>query len=274
MTIDLFIMNIKIVWFTLNIIISESVAFEWSTNPGLIRYYYHNDRRPDTRADILSFGLLTALSDCVLFRVDSATSSDFLQVQLVKGNVWAKYNLGKSDIAIGEVKVKVNDGKYHVIRFTRSGANSTLQIDDNQIQEKLTIGRQLTVFNSQSQIEIGGVWNPEMSRLEKPLTGVIAGLVYNGLRPLDAAADKDKRAKVQGDVRLLSNIPFDYRERNPKLFGMKDEDYMQRTNPSFRPEPGINDDLIYGRSRCTGDDEMYYNSKCFEFDGSGETTIQ
>ena len=44
---------------------------------------------------------------------------------------------------------------------------------------------------------------------------------------------------------------------------------MQNTNPSKRPEPGINDELIYGRTRCTGDDEMYYDPKCFTYDGSG-----
>ena len=56
------------------------------------------------------------------------------------GNVYVTYHLGTQDIAVGDPNVVVNDGKYHVIRFTRSGANSTLQIDDNQIQTKHVTG--------------------------------------------------------------------------------------------------------------------------------------
>jgi len=44
------------------------------------------------------------------------------------------YNMGTNDHPIGEVGVKVNDNQYHVVRFTRSGANSTLQIDDYSVQ--------------------------------------------------------------------------------------------------------------------------------------------
>ena len=46
------------------------------------------------------------------------------------------YNLGTEDIAIGDTNVKLNDGKYHVVRFTRSEATATLQVDDNQVQTK------------------------------------------------------------------------------------------------------------------------------------------
>lgn len=38
------------------------------------------------------------------------------------------------------MNVRVDDGKYHVVRFTRSGANSTLQLDEMQVQTKHPIG--------------------------------------------------------------------------------------------------------------------------------------
>ena len=44
------------------------------------------------------------------------------------------YNLGTEDIKLMDRDVKVDDGKYHVLRFTRSGPNSTLQIDDNKVR--------------------------------------------------------------------------------------------------------------------------------------------
>ena len=70
------------------------------------------------------------------------------------------------------------------------------------------------MFNSQSQIQLGGKWNPTLNRVERPFRGVLAGLVYNGLRPLDLAADGNKRTKIQGDVRVLESIPFDYKVCN------------------------------------------------------------
>jgi neurexin len=51
------------------------------------------------------------------------------------------YNLGSKDITVGDLTAKVNDGKYHVVRFSRAGANSTLQIDDNSPQSKFPLGK-------------------------------------------------------------------------------------------------------------------------------------
>ena len=43
------------------------------------------------------------------------------------------YNLGQQDIIVKDSSVRVNDGKYHVVRFTRDGINSSLQVDDNKV---------------------------------------------------------------------------------------------------------------------------------------------
>ena len=50
------------------------------------------------------------------------------------------YNLGSKNIIVDDITTKVNDGKYHVVRFTRSGANSTLQIDDHPVHHKHPLG--------------------------------------------------------------------------------------------------------------------------------------
>lgn len=44
------------------------------------------------------------------------------------------FNVGTHDLPLGEIGVKVNDNNYHVVRFTRSGGNATLQIDDYNVQ--------------------------------------------------------------------------------------------------------------------------------------------
>lgn len=52
----------------------------------------------------------------------------------MNGHIVVVYNVGTNDHPIGEANVKVNDNSYHLIRFVRSGPNSTLQIDDNSMQ--------------------------------------------------------------------------------------------------------------------------------------------
>ena len=49
--------------------------------------------------------------------------------------------MGTTDHPIGELFEKVNDGKYHVVRFTRSGANSTIQVDGSTMQTKNPKGK-------------------------------------------------------------------------------------------------------------------------------------
>lgn len=49
--------------------------------------------------------------------------------------------MGTMDYPIGEMFDKVNDGKYHVVRFTRSGPNSTIQVDNLMMQTKMPRGQ-------------------------------------------------------------------------------------------------------------------------------------
>lgn len=58
-----------------------------------------------------------------------------------KGNIRVVFNVGTDDINIEESAKFVNDGKYHIIRFTRSGGNATLQLDDLPVIERYPSGR-------------------------------------------------------------------------------------------------------------------------------------
>lgn len=51
------------------------------------------------------------------------------------------FNVGTDDISIEESAVMVSDGKYHVVRFTRSGGNATLQVDNQPVIERFPSGR-------------------------------------------------------------------------------------------------------------------------------------
>jgi len=196
----------------------ESVSYEFSGRGGVITYNYPEDRQPDTKADSLTLAFISGMSDAILVRIDSAKSSDFLMLKLSKGMISLAYNLGTEDILIADKTRKLNDGNYHVIRFERNGPNSTLQVDDNKKIVTTPDGRHLTVFNTQSLVQVGGRWNEVKQTLEQPFQGVMAGIVYNGLRPLDLAHDKSDRTKIRGSVKTLTTIPYDYKDKNPGLF--------------------------------------------------------
>ena len=56
------------------------------------------------------------------------------------GKLFLNYNLGAKDITLGDLNTKVNDGRYHVVRFTRSDTNSSMQVDDNPVHTKFPQG--------------------------------------------------------------------------------------------------------------------------------------
>ncbi|XP_037388545.1 neurexin-1a-like isoform X7 [Pygocentrus nattereri] len=201
---------------------------------GRITYTWPPNDRPSTRADRLALGFSTQLKDALLIRVDSSSGlGDYLKLHIEKGNVAVIFNVGTDDINIEEKSKFVNDGKYHVVKFTRSGGNATLQVDDlpvieryptgNIDNERLAIarqripyrlgrvvddwlldkGRQLTIFNSQTTIQIGG-WDRDRSR---SFQGQMSGLYYNGLKVFNMAVEGDPNIRIEGSVRLVGEAP-------------------------------------------------------------------
>ncbi|KAK9891151.1 hypothetical protein WA026_013467 [Henosepilachna vigintioctopunctata] len=223
----------------------ESVSYEFGPNRGIITYTFPEDNRPEMQEDSVAVGFITTKSDAVLLRLVSGTSNDYIEIEIVEGNVFVVYNLGTNDHPLGEISVKVNDNAYHIVKFHRSGHNSSLQIDDYNVQSSHPPGHQLQVFNSQSQIQIGGKWSKGKSRIERPFTGIISGVVVNGLRVLDLAAEKDPHVSIRGDVQLITGI-HDRQDHLQK---------MQQTPAS--DFPGLEDDLVFSGagSGCNGDDE-------------------
>ncbi|XP_038136053.1 neurexin-1a isoform X12 [Cyprinodon tularosa] len=171
---------------------------------GLITYTWPPNDRPSTRADRLAIGFSTHLKDAVLVRVDSSSGlGDFLKLHIEKGNIAVVFNVGTDDINIEETSKFVNDGKYHIVKFTRSGGNATLQVDDLPVIERYPTGRQLTIFNSQTTIQIGG-WERDR---RGSFQGQLSGLYYNGLKVFNMAAEGDPNIKIKGSVRLVGESP-------------------------------------------------------------------
>uniref|UniRef100_A0A3P9MJP3 Neurexin-3b n=1 Tax=Oryzias latipes TaxID=8090 RepID=A0A3P9MJP3_ORYLA len=199
---------------------------------GLITYTWPNNERPSTRADRLAVGFSTTINDGILVRIDSAPGlADFIMLHIEQGKVGVTFNIGTVDISVKETSTVVNDGKYHLVRFTRNGGNATLQVDNWPINEHFPSGnsdferfhmankkipfkytrpvedwlqekgRQLTIFNTQASISIGG-----NDRL-RPYQGQLSGLYYNGLKVLNMAAEGHPNIKVTGSVRLVGDVP-------------------------------------------------------------------
>uniref|UniRef100_A0A674BVX2 Neurexin 3b n=1 Tax=Salmo trutta TaxID=8032 RepID=A0A674BVX2_SALTR len=199
---------------------------------GLITYTWPNNERPSTRTDRLAVGFSTTIKDGILVRIDSAPRlGDYIMLHIMEGKVGVTFNIGTVDISVKELNTAINDGKYHLVRFTRNGGNATLQVDNWPINEHFPAGpsdveryqmankkipfnykrpvedwlqekgRQLTIFNTQAAISIGG------NDRKRPYQGQLSGLYYNGLKVLNMAAEGHANIKVNGSVRLVGDMP-------------------------------------------------------------------
>ncbi|XP_060538519.1 neurexin-2-beta-like isoform X4 [Pantherophis guttatus] len=194
----------------------------------------------------------------------SSSSSPFPRSLQDQGTVGVIFNVGTDDITIEESNAMVNDGKYHVVRFTRSGGNATLQVDNWPINERYPAGRQLTIFNSQAAIKIGG------RDQGRPFQGQVSGLYYNGLKVLSLAAESDANVKVEGNLRLVGEVPsvMTTETTATTLLADMSTTIMETTttmattttrrgrSPTMRDSITQNsDDLLVASAECPSDDE-------------------
>ncbi|KTF72896.1 hypothetical protein cypCar_00030813, partial [Cyprinus carpio] len=225
--------------------------------------------------------------------MDSYTSAATIFNQ-VNGYIAAIFNVGTDDINIMEKAKFVNDGKYHIVKFTRSGGNATLQVDDlpvieryptgNIDSERLAIarqripyrlgrvvddwlldkGRQLTIFNSQMTIQIGG-WERDHSRA---FQGQMSGFYYNGLKVFNMAVEGDPNIRIEGSVRLVGEVQSSSTSPQSSATVSRSEtstSVMEITTtttsnhkikPSTASEPQQTiDDLLVASAECPSDDE-------------------
>lgn len=79
---------------------TESIAYEFGPNRGLITYVFPEDRRPEMKSDVLALGFVTTKEDAVLLRVDSGTSNDYMELEIVSMEVLRRTLLSGTTVAI------------------------------------------------------------------------------------------------------------------------------------------------------------------------------
>ncbi|XP_067894697.1 neurexin-3-beta-like isoform X1 [Heterodontus francisci] len=260
---------------------------------GVITYTWPANDRPSTRTDRLAVGFSTSVKDAILVRVDSAPGlGDFLQLHIEQGKISVVFNVGTDDIVIKESSNVVNDGNYHLVRFTRNGGNATLQVDNwavnefypsgNIDNERLAIaktkipkkfrgivfdewlqekGRMLTIFNTQAMITIGG------KNRSRPFQGQMSGLYYNGLKVLNMAAENHPNVKVNGTVRLVGEVspvivnqpmattlPAEMSTTIMATTTTMATTTARKVRGTMKVNP-VTDDLIVSSAECASDDE-------------------
>ncbi|XP_071770445.1 neurexin 3a isoform X20 [Centroberyx gerrardi] len=259
---------------------------------GLITFKWPANERPSTRTDRLTVGFSTSLKEGILVRIDSAPGlGDYLMLHIQQGKIGVTFNIGTVDISVQEGSTPVNDGKYHVVRFTRNGGNATLQVDNWAINEHFPTGnsdieryqmankkipfkytrpveewlqekgRQLTIFNTQATVAIGG------SDRGRPFQGQLSGLYYNGLKVLNMAAEGNPNIKINGSVRLVGDVPsVAGSARTTAMPPEMSTTFIETTttmsttttrkhrSPTFAPVKHTTDDIV-SSAECSSDDE-------------------
>ncbi|XP_053365366.1 neurexin 3a isoform X8 [Clarias gariepinus] len=263
-------------------------TFIFGKGGGLITYNWPANERPSTRMDRLTVGFSTSLKDGILVRIDSAPGlGDYIMLHIEQGKIGVTFNIGMVDIIVQEGSMPVNDGKYHVVRFTRNGGNATLQVDNwainehfpsgNNDNERLQMankkipfkyarpveewlqekGRQLTIFNTQATITIGG------TDRRRPFQGQLSGLYYNGLKVLNMAAQGNPNIRINGSVRLVGDVPAAGSARTTAMPPEMSTTFIETTTTmsttttrKHRSPPTISsaDDIVTS-AECSNDDE-------------------
>ena len=75
----------------------EAVAYTFGHAGGVIVYSFPDFELPDARRDQMAVGVVTSQRSAVLLRVVSGTSSDFIQIELVRISVYRMHVISTND---------------------------------------------------------------------------------------------------------------------------------------------------------------------------------
>ncbi|WAR10831.1 NRX1A-like protein [Mya arenaria] len=172
---------------------------------GVVVYEFPQHKQVNSNTDMLAFGFKTLEKDGVLYRIESSLdNNEYIEIRLENGTVVAEANTGSGLVRLVENSRVFNDGQYHVVRYIRTGGNSTLQVD--QLPTQLAVNKSVvSLFNSVYRVMLGGRIDSK-GAIIRNFYGIIGGAYYNGHRWLDLllsnTALHGKLVNMRGDVVL------------------------------------------------------------------------
>uniref|UniRef100_A0A8C2J3N7 Neurexin 2 n=1 Tax=Cyprinus carpio TaxID=7962 RepID=A0A8C2J3N7_CYPCA len=241
----------------------------------LITYTWPPNDRPSTRADRLAVGFSTQLKEAVLVRVESAKGlGDYLELHIVRANrglcvfhcvrsLPSSHHLTIRPVSpVTQRPALAFEMTLERLAIARQRIPYLLgRVVDEWLLDK---GRQLTIFNSQAFIKVGG------GEKGRNFQGQISGLYYNGLQVLKLAAEGDPNVQVQGNLRLVGDVPSvmstDTTSTTPladmsttimeTTTTMATTTTRKQRSPTMRDSVTQNtDDLLVASAECPSDDE-------------------
>ncbi|XP_071963848.1 neurexin-1a-like [Antedon mediterranea] len=237
---------------------------------GLISLEFTSSDWESTEEDAITFGFATYSENAVLMRVESATQTDYIEINLSDGIVVAVYKLGpgSENVIPTSVNKKFNDGSLHVVRFYRKGGNTTLIMDQIDNYSHTVPASDATVFDDQAKIYIGGQVYKEGRRKRRQVDTVFVGLLsgarLNKIKPLELAESGHPRTSIQGNVTLIEN-PTEFLKNSfiiPTPVSLAGKQISTTNNP-VQNSPTVTTDIFFSNVECNDDEE------CETTSGSG-----
>lgn len=199
----------------------DQMSRGYNFQQGMITYEFKNPLY--WQADMLVFGLETNLNNTFLFRAFSPRNTRTIVVEVLDGYIQAAFNDMHGINHLQSFRHhKVNDNKYHIVRFRIHDFNSSLTVDNLYAQKQIIQDksqnplRKYRPLPSQNDptlitVETGATKEILKSEFSWPASSnlKIYGLVFNQFRILDLAALNAPGTEILGKLTLLENVDYD-----------------------------------------------------------------
>ncbi|XP_062614011.1 uncharacterized protein LOC134275752 isoform X2 [Saccostrea cucullata] len=166
---------------------------------GLILYTF--DDLQVSSSDEIVFGFMTFYEDGLLYRAESRLGNEYIEIKLESGFIVAEYDTGSGKQSLRIDSKTYNDGKYHVVKFLRTGERADLIVDSLSAFNIHQSSH--SAFDEMHKVFIGGYTDSGHSTILSGFNGIIGGAYWNKYRFLDLAHHNDARINIVGDYAVL-----------------------------------------------------------------------
>ncbi|XP_056012893.1 uncharacterized protein LOC125678424 isoform X7 [Ostrea edulis] len=166
---------------------------------GLIMYTF--DDLQVSNSDEIVFGFMTFYENGLLYKAESRLGNEYIDIRLENGFIIAEYDTGSGKETLRIDSKTYNDGKYHVVKFKRTGERADLIVDSLSAYNIHQTSH--SAFDEMHKVFIGGHTDSAHSTILDGFNGIIGGAYWNKYRFIDLAHHNDARINIVGDYAVL-----------------------------------------------------------------------